>query len=187
MACTNHPHSLGKFFHHYGMYTHDNNLVTVLERYHDKHASPDCRSYKLLGIFLDEFLTLDSHVNHICSKLTRSLYCIKQAKHTIPLTGLRSLYYALIHSHLTYCTIILNSITVANRKRIEKVLKKAIRIVTGSAYNEHTKPLFLQHAILPFDKLILQSQLTFMHSIEYKYAPSSFNLVWIKNSERESL
>jgi hypothetical protein len=24
-----------------------------------------------------------------------------------------------------------------------------------------------------------------MHSIEYKYAPSSFNLVWLKNSERE--
>ncbi len=76
---------------------------------------------------------------------------------------------------------------MANRKRIEKVQKKAIRIVTGSAYNDHTKPLFLQHAILPFDKLILQSQLTFMHSIEYKFAPSWFNLVWIKNSEREPL
>jgi hypothetical protein len=166
---------------------HDDNLVTVLERYHDNHASSECRSYKLLGIFLDEHLTLDSHVNHICSKLTRSLYCIKQAKHTIPLTGLRSLYYALIHSHLTYCTLILNSITAANRNRIEKVQKKAIRIATGSAYNEHTKPLFLQHAILPFDKLILQSQLTFIHSIEYKYAPSSFNMVWLKNSEREPL
>jgi sarcosine oxidase/L-pipecolate oxidase len=164
---------------------HDNNLITVLERYHDNHESIECRSYKLLGIFLDEHLTLDAHVNHICSKLTKSMFCIKQAKHNIPLSGLKSLYFALVHSHLTYCTLILNSITASNRKRIEKVQKKAIRIMTGSSYNAHTKPLFLQHAILPFDKLIIQSQLHFMHAIEYKYAPASFDNVWIKNSDRE--
>ena len=99
----------------------DNAPITVLERFHDNHPSPDCRSYKLLGIFLDEHLSLDSHVTHICSKLTRSLYCIKQAKHIIPPSGLKSLYFALIHSHLTYCTLILNSITSANKLRIEKV------------------------------------------------------------------
>ena len=72
-----------------------------------------------------------------------------------------------------------------NRNRIEKVQKKAIRIMTGSAYNAHTTPLFLQHEILPFDKLVLQSQLSFMHAVEYKYAPPSFENTWIKNSDRE--
>ncbi len=129
--------------------------ITLLERYHDNHNHDN----KLLGIFLDEHLTLDSHVNFICSKLTRSLYCIKQAKHIIPLRGLKSLYFALIHSHLTYCTLIFNSITSANRLRIEKVQKKAVRIMSGSAYNSHTKPIFKQHFILPFPKLIVQSQL----------------------------
>jgi hypothetical protein len=163
----------------------DNSLISTLERYHDNHPSHDCRAYKFLGIFLDEHLTLDTHVNHICSKLTRSLYCIKQAKHIIPPSGLKSLYFALIHSHLTYCTLIYNSITASNRHKIEKVQKKAIRIMTNSAYNAHTKPLFNQHAILPFEKLILQSQLSFMHAIEYKYAPPSFSATWPKNQDRE--
>jgi hypothetical protein len=44
-------------------------------------------------------------------------------------------------------------ITASNRQRIEKVQKKAIRIITNSAYAAHTKPLFIQHALLPFDKL----------------------------------
>ncbi len=57
--------------------------------------------------------------------------------------------------------------------------------MTGSAYNAHTAPLFQQHEILPFDKLILQSQLSFMHAVEYKYAPLSFENTWIKNSDRE--
>ena len=109
---------------------HDDSLITVLERYHDNHASSDCRSYKLLGIYLDEHLSLDAHVNHICNKLNRSLYCIRQAKHVIPASGLKSLYFALIHSYLTYCTLIFNGITVQNKNRIEKVQKKAVRIMT---------------------------------------------------------
>ncbi len=58
--------------------------------------------------------------------------------------------------------------------------------MTNSTYNAHTKPLFIQHAILPFDKLILQSLLNFMHAIEYKYAPPSFNDIWQKNCDRDS-
>jgi hypothetical protein len=98
---------------------------------------------------------------------------------------MKALYYALIHSHLTYCTAILNSITQANKIRIEKVQKKAIRIMTSSPYNAHTNPLFLQHSILPLDKLILQAQLSFMHAIEYKYAPVSFENIWTKTGQRE--
>jgi len=90
-----------------------------------------------------------------------------------------------MHSHLTYCTSILNSITIANKSCIEKVQKKAIRIMTGSSYNAHTAPLFQQHAILPFDKLILQAQLSFMHSKEYQYAPRSFINIWPKIGDRE--
>jgi len=117
---------------------YDPNLITILERYHDDHTSNDCRSSKLLGIYLDEHLTLDAHVNHICNKLTRYLYCIKQAKHLIPKKGLKSLYYALIHSHLTYCTSILFGISAASKTRIEKVQKKAIRVMNNSSYNAHT-------------------------------------------------
>jgi hypothetical protein len=81
---------------------YDHTLVTSLERYHDEHTSPDCRAYKYLGIYLDEHLTLESHTTHIINKLTRSLYCIKQARHIIPPKGMKSLYLALIHSHLTH-------------------------------------------------------------------------------------
>ena len=163
----------------------DNSLITVLERFHDNHPTLDCRAYKLLGIYLDEHLTLDIHVNQLCSKLTRYLYCIKQAKHIIPKDGLKSLYYALIHSRLTYCTAILYGITSANKTRLEKMQKIAIRVISGSSYNAHTLPLFKSLAILPLEKLILQSQLSFMHAIEYKYAPTSYDNVWPKNSDRE--
>jgi hypothetical protein len=67
-------------------------LITTLERYHDNHTDINCRAYKLLGIHLDEHLSLNIHTNYIVNKLSRSLYCIKQAKHIIPPKGLKSLY-----------------------------------------------------------------------------------------------
>ncbi len=39
--------------------------------------------------------------------------------------------------------------------------------------------------ILPFDQLIKQAQLLFMHTIEYKLAPKSFDEVWQKNTDRD--
>jgi len=164
---------------------YDPSLVTPLERYHDTHIKTDCRSYKLLGIHLDEHLSLNAHTNHIVSKLSRSLYCIKQAKHIIPARGLKSLYFALIHSHLTYCTSIMSCITQKNKQKIIKIQKKAIRIMTNSAYNAHTNPLFKKHQILPYDLIIKQSQLTFMHTVVHNLAPSSFANTWIINADRD--
>jgi hypothetical protein len=164
----------------------DQNNITVLERYHDKHDNLDCRAYKLLGVYLDEHLTLDQHVNHLTKKLTRSLYCVKMAKNNLTYSGMRSLYFALIHSHLNYCPTILNCTSTQNKGKIFKIQKKAIRILSNSAYNAHTLPLFDRHKILPFDKILRQGMLHFMHSVNFEYAPKSFRNVWIKNGERNA-
>ena len=39
--------------------------------------------------------------------------------------------------------------------------------------------------ILPYDLIIKQSKLQFMHSIRFKYAPESFNDIWTLNANRE--
>jgi len=162
----------------------DLNVVTFLERYHDKHELNDCRAYKLLGIYLDEHLTFDKQVSHTANKLNRSLYCIRMAKHNLNLQGLRSLYFALIHSHLSYCPTILNCLSTSNKNKLAKIQKKAIRIITKSRYNDHTAPLFIGHKILPLDKIIKKGKLNFMHSVYYNYSPKSFENVWTKNEER---
>ena len=99
-------------------------FVTILERYHNNHQKSDGQAYKLLGVYLDEHLTFDAHVNHLCKKFSRSIYCIKMAKNNINPPGLRALYFALIHSHLSYCPIILNCTSKSNITKIEKLQKR---------------------------------------------------------------
>ena len=36
----------------------DLSLIVPLERYHSNHDRPDCKAYKLLGIYLDDKLIL---------------------------------------------------------------------------------------------------------------------------------
>jgi len=71
-----------------------------------------------------------------------------------------------------------------NLKKISKIKKKTVRIITGSAYNAHTAPLFLQNKILPFEKILKMSKINFMHSVYYEYCPKSFFNTWTKNNER---
>jgi hypothetical protein len=162
----------------------DPSRIFTIERFHNNHASLEKRSYKLLGIHLDEHLSLDHHVKLLCNKLNRSLFCINRAKNFLTPKALLTLYYALIHSHLTYCPIIVGCAQQHNKKKITTIQKKAIRTITNKRAREHTEPLFNRLKILTYEKIIAQAKLKFMHAVHHNYAPSSFRNTWLLNHER---
>jgi exonuclease III len=162
----------------------DPSLISPLERIHSNHPNVDSRSYKLLGILLDEHLSFNANTNLLLSKLAKSTFIINRSKNFLPKSSLITLYYSLIHSHLSYCPIIASCTSKTNLKKIFLAQKKAIRIITLSKWNDHTDPLFTELKILPYPKMILQAKLHFMHSYHYNYAPPSFNDTWILNSVR---
>jgi hypothetical protein len=91
-----------------------------------------------------------------------------------------------VHPHLRYWIHIFSGTSQVNLNIILLLPKKAIRIISKEAINTHThnSPLFKNLGILPFDKLVLQAKLNFMHSIEFSYAPSMFTHSFIKNNNR---
>ena len=60
-----------------------------------------------------------------------------------------------------------------------------MRIVTKSKKLDHTGPLFKEIDVLPFEKLMLQSKLLFMHAVHNDYAPAPFKHVFVKNNTRD--
>jgi hypothetical protein len=156
-------------------------LIHPIERFHSNHPNPKCRSYKILGIFIDENLTFDLHTNHITAKLNRSLYCMNKVKNFLPQPAMKSLYYALIHSHLSYCPIIASCASNTNTKKILTSQKKAIRIISSKPSHAHTSPLFKNLNILPFNLMTKYAKLNFTHSVVYNYCPASFTNTWTTN------
>ena len=159
--------------------------IIPLERIHNDALDTGSQNYKYLGILLDENLTFNYHVDYICKKLSKAMFCLRRAKSVLNKKALITLYYSMFHSHLLYCSNIIGCASNANIKRITVMQKKVIRLITFSHYNAHTEPLFKQLKILPFEKILFESKMKFMHAIYNNIAPPSFNNVWQKNNIRE--
>ena len=157
------------------------NLIFDIERIHNQGMT---KSFKLLGVLLDEYLTFDSHIDMLSSKISKSLYIINRVKNLLPKKVLLSLYFALVHSHLSYCISIYGC---ANKTSIEKLIlkqKKAMRIIFNVSNRAHTAPLFQELKILNIEKMITYSKTKIMHNFFHDKLPFSFNGTWLKNNER---
>jgi hypothetical protein len=116
----------------------DPSLINKLERIHDNHVVEKMRSFKLLGIFLDEHLSFSKHITHVYAKLSRSNLGLRRVANFAPPNILKTLYYSMIHSHLLYCPTILICAPKASLDRISLLQKKAIRIITKSKSSAYT-------------------------------------------------
>jgi hypothetical protein len=55
----------------------DPTLITSIERIHNEGTT---KTFKLLGVLLDEYLSFDQHIDSVCAKISKSLFCINRVK-----------------------------------------------------------------------------------------------------------
>jgi hypothetical protein len=159
----------------------DPDLITQIDRIHNGGVE---KCFKLLGVLFDEYLSFNAHIQQLCAKISKSLFCINRIKNFVNGDSLKQLYYAMIHSHLSYCINIYSSANTTDLQKLRIKQKEAIRVITLAGYRDHTKPLFQQCNILPLDEMIKYARLKFMHNYVNHRLPFSFNETWIFNHER---
>ena len=158
--------------------------IFKLGRIHNEHPDKNERTYKFLGVHLDEYLSFDTHCSLICNKLARSNFIISRVKNILPTKSLKTLYFSLVHPHLLYSLPIYSCTTQKNIKKISKMQKKSIRLITKSKSNTPPYPLFAQLSILPFEHLITLTSGQLIHSIYHKYSPKALHNLWLTNDQR---
>ena len=94
--------------------------------------------FKFLGLTIDENLDWNPHLQKISNKVSRTLGVMCRLKNYLPVHILRLLYNSLVLPYLQY-GILTWGFKIG---RIEKLQKRAVRIITCSKYNAHTEPLF---------------------------------------------
>ena len=138
----------------------------------------DEKSARLLGIQIDANLDLKYHFDLLYKKISRAIFCLKQMKHILNKKHLKLLYNSYIKSHIEYCC---NLFCLANLSYIKPILilqKRAIRIICGANYRDHTEPLFKQERILPISNLIKFNTFKFMFDYRNDYLPTIFHGTW---------
>jgi hypothetical protein len=164
----------------------DASKVTPLVRVYNNSPDPSNKTYKLRGLYLDEHLSFDHHCDIITNKLAKSNFILSRVKNLLPKATLRTLYFSMVHSHLTYCIPIHACTTAKKINKIEKSPKKAIRTICRAKYNAHTADLFQNLQIMPFRTLVKYQQSLLLHSIYYQYCPPALFNTWTTVSQRNN-
>ena len=139
---------------------------------------------KFLGIYIDPSLNFKYHIDIITSKISKSLYFFRSAKNYLSQKALKSIYFALIHSHLVYGIQVWSCSSQQNLNAIFLKQKNAIRMLNSAKYNAHTEPLFKSCDILPLNSLIEFFQIQFFDNFIIGELPTSFDNYWLRNEDR---
>jgi hypothetical protein len=165
----------------------DISKIFELDRIYDENPNASDRSFKLLGVLLDENLSFSANCKSVCSKLAQANFIISKVKNFLPRKALRTLYFSLFHPHLLYCLPVYICTSNKNVTKIKLMQKKVIRAICNANFRAHTEPLFKELDILPLEKLIIYSQGMLTHSIVHKYSPPALHDQWEFNHQRNQV
>ena len=98
-------------------------------------------SVKYLGVKIDTNLSWQYHVNDLSIKLNRGNALLFKMRKYVSLKILRSIYFAIFDSCLSYCCLVWAQ-HYSTIQRIIILQKMAIRIINLQPINFHASPLF---------------------------------------------
>ena len=115
----------------------------------NNHLIEFVEEFNFLGIVLDKHLNWKPHASFISNKISKTLGIMNKLKNVLLTEALLHIYNSLILSHINYGLFLWG----ARSKQVTKLLKRAIRIISGSKYNAHTSVLFKKLKLLKFEQL----------------------------------
>ena len=100
---------------------------------------------KILGLTVQSDLCWDLQVNSMISKGSRRIYMLSRLKRFgVPVEDLVSVYVGYVRPTVEYASPVWHgSITIQQTQRIERIQKRACRIILGSTYTSYTDALSL--------------------------------------------
>ena len=124
-------------------------------------------------------------INDLSIKLNRANALLFKMRKYVSLKILRSIYFAIFDSYLSYCCLV----WAQNCSTIQRIIilqKKAIRIINLQPRNFHTSPLFKQNSILKFQDKICLENILFVSKSLNNLSPSVFNTWFIFSSDQHN-
>ena len=101
-------------------------------------------SVKSLGIFIDENLRWQTHIDKLSKKIASGIGAIKRIRPFVPPPTLHYIYNALIQSHFDYCNLVWGNCGKTLFDRLQKLQNRAARVLTFSSYDADANRLIRQ-------------------------------------------
>jgi len=91
---------------------------------------------KYLGILIDKHLLYRQHMNSVGNKLARAIGMLKKIRHYVSATILRSIYFSIFFSLISYAITIWGQNSNCQFRRVVSLQNKAIKIINFANHRE---------------------------------------------------
>ena len=151
---------------------------------------------KYLGVLMDEHLTWKNQIISVSKKISRGVGILSKLKNFMGVELLKSIYYCLVYSHLSYGIEAWGSASADDLNKILILQKKAVRIMSGCQYFQiygepavplpASEPLFKNLKILRFSDVFTLNISKFIYLTLLGLSPAIFSS-WFTISNAISL
>ena len=142
-------------------------------------------SVKFLGLWLDQNLNWNIHVNKLITRIKRNMHLLRTPKHLFNEKTLKLIYHAHIQSHIDYGLILWGSMTTQNNLlHIQSVQNKCVEIISR---NKSTELNYEKLKILKIKELIKMQEIKVDYRLINKMLPSKISQQLQSDSKRKSL
>ena len=118
------------------------------------HRIRPAESIKYLGIYLDSTLSGKAHCEILTKKLKRANGMLCKIRHYVPMTELRSIYYAIFSCHMTYGVQVWGQKITTHNEKIFKLQNRSMRIINFSDFQAEADPLYKNNNILKLEDYV---------------------------------
>ena len=106
-----------------------------------------------LGVYLDNKLKFNLHIQHISKKISKSIGIMFKLSKIFPQNVMKSLYYSLVYSYLVYCNCVWGGTFPTHLTGLNVLHKRVIRLISNSEYLAHTNNIFHSYGLLKLSEL----------------------------------
>ena len=129
----------------------------------------ECTKY--LRVILDNKLIWKSHIAQTHFRLSKGIGILYKLRQYVSQSALRSLYFAFVHSNISYCLLNWGNAAPSNLTQIKRSLNKALRIMCYKDRMYHANTLYKKLNILPFEETYKLQLAKFMWKLEHDRLP----------------
>ena len=140
---------------------------TLLER---------CHSYKYLGVFIDDKLSWEPHIDYVCQKISKTCRFLTKLRHYLDTPMLRTVYYALVFPYIRYCNTSWGNAAQIHMEKLNRLHNKVIKIIAFAPYRgSDVTQIFFDLELLPTDEIYTLEVGKLMYKYKQNLLPKVFD------------
>ena len=141
---------------------------------------------KYFGLQIDCSLDWKEQIKTVSAKVSRAVGFLKHAKSFLPKETLQTLYTGIVEPHFRYCCSVWGCAGSSEINQLQKLQKRAARIITNSSLDAPSRPLIEELGWQTVDQLISSESKTMVFKSLNELAPQYLCDLFIRNSHCSS-